>query len=317
MLRSPISPMKTRKFLPALLALGLMAPLTTAARAQTIDAIDIAPARTPAADMTVEQIKALGQGVAFPYEILTRVLGKVVTKDGQVNYGLAHNSDDLALFVRAVGLAEMNNFPIFKEKDAKGAEMLDKRQPLAFYINAYNALFLEAVAQAYPVGNVGEIAELNSKKRAVAGKEMSLSELRKTIIELDSRALFVLMDGTRMGPRAVNGALLAFNLDNELNAGIRSYVNDPLRVATPSRLDNEIFVSPWLQSVDDYFQPTKRRRKGDGIKRLLAGYTTDKANQRYFGAAAYTIEYFPAQTGLNQPSNSFDSVGEGTLGGDG
>ena len=307
--------MKTRILFPALLAASLTAPLTFSAGAQTVTAVDIAPVKPAAADMTVEQIRALGQGVAFPYEILSRVLKKVVDSNGLVSYGLAHNSDDLALFVRAVGLADMNNFPVFKAKDEKGAEVLDERQPLAFYINAYNALFLQAVAQAYPVGNVGEIADLGSKKRLVAGQEMSLDELRKKIIALDSRALFVLMDGTRMGPRAVNGALLGFNLDGELNAGIRSYINDPLRVATPSRLSNEIVVSPWLQGVDDYFQPTKRRRKGDGIKRLLMGYTSDKANQRYYATSAYTIEYFPAQNGLNQPSNSLESLGEGTLGG--
>ncbi len=311
--------MKTKTYFPALLGLGcglgLMAAFAPAASAQTVDVIELAPARTAAANLSVEQIRALGQGVAFPYEILNRVLSKVVNKGGQVDYGQAHNSNDLALFVRAVGLAEMDNFPVFKEQDEKGALMLDERQPLAFYINAYNALFLEAVSQAYPIGNVAEISDLMTKKRRVAGQEISLTDLRKKIVALDSRALFVLMDGTRMGPRAVNGALLGFNLDSELNAGITSFINDSSRVSTPSRLANEVVVSPWLLTVDDYFQPNKRRRKGDGIKRLLGGYTTDKANQRYFVAGAYTIEYLPAQSGLNQPSNSFDSVGEGTLGG--
>ena len=77
--------MKTRIF-PVLLAIGLLSPLGAPARAQTnIDIIKAAPARPAAADMTAEQIKALGQGVAFPYEILSRVLSKIVTKDGQVN----------------------------------------------------------------------------------------------------------------------------------------------------------------------------------------------------------------------------------------
>ena len=216
--------------------------------------------------------------------------------------------------MRAVGEADLNDFPVFKTKDEKGAEVLDERQPLSFYINAYNGLFLQAVSQAYPVSGVSEISDLYQAKRRVAGQEMSLDELRKAIVALDSRAVFVLMDGTRMGPRAVNGSILAYNLNNELNAGIKSYVNDPLRVTPPSRLANEVTVSPWLLSVDDYFQPTKRRRKGDGIKELLKGYTSDKANQRYFGAGAYTIEYAPAQNQLNQPSNSFDSMGEGDLG---
>ena len=315
-LRFPDNIMNIR-IIPALLAVGLLAPFTfsSSAQAQNVDVITVAPVRPAAADMTVEQIKALGQGVAFPYEILNRVLSKVVDSKGQVNYGQAHKSDDLALYVRAVGLAEMDNFPVFQEKDETGKVVPDERQPLAFYINAYNALFLQAVSDAYPVGGVGEIADLGSKKRLVAGQEISLDELRKKITDMDARANFVLMDGTKMGPRAVSGALLGFSLDGELNAAIRSFINDPIRVAPPSRLSNEVTVSPWLQSVDGYFQPNKRVRRGDGIKQLLMGYTTDKANQRYFGAGAYTIEYSPAQSGLNQPSNSFDSIGEGDLGG--
>ena len=309
--------MNTRTFIPALLALGLLAPLTFSASAQdqNTNIINAAPIRPLAADMTVEQIKALGQGVAFPYEIFDRILGKVVDGKGQVNYGQAHKLDDLALYTRAVGLADMNNFPVFQGKDDKGNVVPDERQPLSFYINAYNALFLQSVADAYPVGNVGEIADLNSKKYLVAGQEMSLDELRKKITDMDARAIFVLMDGTKMGPRAVQGSLLALNLDSEINAAIRSYINDPVRVSPPSRLTNEVTVSPWLQNVDNYFQPNKRYRRGDGIKQLLMGYTTDKANQRYFGAGAYTIEYSPAQNALNQPTNSFDAIGEGGLAG--
>lgn len=307
--------MNMSKLIPVLLAFGLVVPLTFSASAQNVDIITTAPARPAAADMTVEQIRALGQGPAFPYEILNRVLGKVVDAKGQVNYGQAHKSNELAIYVRAIGLAEMDNFPVFQDKDAKGNLVPDQRQPLSFYINAYNALFLQAVADAYPVGSVGEIAGLGSKKRLVAGQQMSLDELRKKIVDLDSRSLFVLMDGTKMGPRAVQGSLLGFNLDSELNAAIKSYVNDPVRVSPPSRLSNEVAVSPWLQSVDNYFQPNKRYRRGDGIKQLLRAYTTDNANQRYFGAGAYTIEYSPAQGGLNQPSNSFDGIGEGDLGG--
>ena len=309
--------MKISKIIPALLAASLLAPLgfTPIAQAQDPGVINIAPARPVAANMTVEQIKALGQGVAFPYEIFNRVLTKSVDSKGMVNYGQTHKSDDLALFVRAVGLAEMDNFPVFQDKNDKGENVSDKRQPMAFYINAYNALFLQAVSDAYPVANVKEIGDLYTKKRTVAGQQMSLDELRKTITDLDPRAIFVLMDGTKMGPRAVQGSLYAFNLDSELNAGIKSYINDPVRVATPSRLSDEIFVSPWLQSVDAYFLTKAQRRRGDGIKRLLMGYTTDKANQRYFSAGAYTIEYLPTQAGLNQPSNSFDSIGEGGLAG--
>ena len=304
-----------------LLSLSLLAPLALPlmARAQNVgDApIAIAPARPEAASLSVEEIRKLGQGVAFPYEILSRVLAKGVNKNGEVNYGFIKGDNDLDVFVRAVGLAQMDNFPVFKNKDENGKEVLDQRQPLAFYINAYNALFLQAVTAAYPVSNVSDIADLNTKKRLVAGEQISLDELRKKIVALDPRAIFVLMDGTRNGPRALQSAVLGYNLNIDLNAAIKAFVDDPTRVAPPSRIDNEVTVSPWLQSVDAYFKGNSARRKGDGIRALLAGYTSNGASQRYFGAGAYTIRYLPAQKGLNEPSNAFTNIGQGDLGGSG
>lgn len=301
--------MKKLYFLP-LLAIGVLAPLALPARAQVV-----APARPQVEDMTDEQVRQLGQGVAFPYEILSRVLSKGVDKGGRVNYGLVKGNNDLAVFVRAVGLAEMRNFPIFKEIDDDGKPYMDERQPLAFYINAYNGLFLKAVTDAYPVSGVGEIPDLFTKKRLVAGEQMSLDELRKKIVGMDSRAAFVLLDGTKSGPRALQSSVLGISLGNDMNAAIKAFVDDPERVAPPSRLGNEVVVSPWLMSVDDLFKPKSARRKGEGIRQILKAYTTNGASQRYFNAGSYEIKYMPAQNGLDLPSNAFDSIGAGDLGG--
>ena len=303
-----------KKYFLPLLAVGVLAPLalSTPARAQVI-----APERPRSADLSDEQVRDLGKGVAFPYEILSRVLNKTVDKNGLVNYGFAKGNRDLDLYVRAVGLAEMNNFPVFKDTGADGKTVLDQRQPLAFYINAYNALFLKAVADAFPVGNVAQIADLDTKPRLVAGQMTSLAQLRKKITDLDPRAIFVLMDGTLGGPRALKSAVLGFNLGNDMNAAIKAFVDDPTRVPAPSRLSNEVVVSSWLQQADDLFKPNKVARRGEGIKELLRAYTSNKANQRYFGAGSYEVKFMLAQNALNQPSNSFNSIGAGDLAGGG
>lgn len=303
--------MKNQRIL--LLAL-VMAPLTLPvlpARAQVV-----APAQPQSADLSDGQVRQLGKGVAFPYEILSRVLGKAVDKNGLVNYGQIKGNDQLVLFVRAVGLADMKNFPVFTDKDEAGKPILDQRQPLAFYINAYNALFLKAVSDAYPVGSVAQIPDLDTKPRLVAGQNLSLAQLRKKITDLDPRAIFVLMDGTRSGPRALQSAVLGFNLGNDMNAAIKAYVDDPTRVSAPSRLGGEVVVSPWLLKADDLFKPNKARRRGDGIKEILKSYTSNNASKRYFGAGSYEVKYLPAQNGLDLPSNSFTGIGAGNLGGE-
>ena len=297
-----------------LLALVVLAPLTTSvvpARAQVV-----APAQAQSADLSDDQVRQLGKGVAFPYEILSRVLDKSVTKTGLVNYGQVKGSDQLALFVRAVGLADMKNFPVFTNKDEDGKPVLDQRQPLAFYVNAYNGLFLKAVSDAYPIGSVDQIPDLDGKPRLVAGQMMSLAELRKKITDLDPRAIFVLMDGTRSGPRALQSAVLGFNLGDDMNSAIKAYVDDPSRVTAPSRLGNEVTVSPWLLKADDLFKPNKSRRRGDGIKEILKAYTSNNASRRYFGAGSYEVKYLPVQNGLDLPSNSFTGIGAGDLGGE-
>ena len=239
-----------------------------------------------------------------------------MTKNGLVDYGRVKGNDQLALFVRAVGLAEMQNFPVFINQGEDGKPVKDQRQPLAFYINAYNALFLKAVSDAYPVSSVEQIPDLDSKPRLVAGQMMSLAQLRKKITDLDPRAIFVLMDGTRSGPRALQSAVLGFNLGDDFNAAIRAYVDDPSRVTAPSRLGDEVVVSPWLLKADELFKPNKTRRRGEGIKEILKAYTSNKASRRYFGAGSYEVKYFPAQNSLDLPSNSFTGIGSGTLGGE-
>lgn len=266
----------------------------------------IAPvAARPAASLSEAEIRALGQGVAFPYELLDKVLRENVNKEGAIFYAKLKGNNDLETFVRAVAIADLNRFPAWKlpadKNNPKAAETLDRTPELMFWINAYNALFIKAIADAYPVKSPTQIKDLDTAKtRVVGGKSYSFAQMRRIIAEMDPRALFALLDGTNSGPRAQSSVFRYVGLGAQLNAVISAFVNDQTRVGPPQRLQNTVAVSPWLLSVDEYFKPKGTRRKLDGIRRILGSYTARDSDQRYFNAGDYQVQAMPANLSLNE-----------------
>ncbi|RYG70866.1 DUF547 domain-containing protein [bacterium] len=279
--------------------------LSSALLPQISQAQVMAPAAPVAANMSEADIKALGEGIAFPYEKLDSVLRETVDKEGNVFYSKIKGRNDLETFVRAVAIADLTKFPKWMvpsdPKDPKSKEKPDQFPELAFYINAYNGLFLKAVGDEYPIRSLGDIKGLDTEKtRVVAGQSYSFADLRRKIAEIDPRALFCLPDGTNAGPRASSGVFRYTGLDQQLNAAISSFVNDVTRVTPPVRLENKVSVSPWMQTVDEYFGTKGGRSKWNGIKSLLVSYTTRNSDQGYLSAGDYQVAFLPADKSVNE-----------------
>lgn len=294
--------MKKQQLLVAVLLASALLP-------QASQAQIIGKATPPAATLTETDLRALGEGIAFPYELLDNALKDNVDKEGKISYGKIKGSNDLETFVRAVAIADLSKFPKWMipadPNDPKSVEEPDRTPELTFYINAYNALFLKAITDGYPVGSPTEIKNLDTAKtRTVAGKAYSFADLRKVIAELDPRALFALPDGTNGGPRAAGTAYRYTNLNAQLNGAVNSYINDITRVAPPVRLQNTVMVSPWLQSVDEWFVGKGRRSKWNGIKNVLMGYTTRNSDQRYFAAGDYQVVFMRPDNSINEALSS-------------
>lgn len=287
--------------LAATLSAGALAPLSQA-QVITPDAKPIAP---PAASLSDVQLRALGEGVAFPYEKLDSVLATSVDKEGRIIYSKAKGSNDLDTFVRAVAVADLTKFPQWMippdPEDPKAKATPDRSPELIFWINAYNGLFLKTIADAYPVNSPSQIPDLDkAKTRVVAGQTYSFADMRRKIAEIDARALFALPDGTVEGPRAAPGVYRYIGLNEQLNAAARAFVNDITRVTAPNRLQNSVAVSPWLATVDEYFRPDATRRKWEGIRKVLAGYTTRSADRNYFVTGDYEVLFLPSDRTLSE-----------------
>jgi hypothetical protein len=253
-----------------------------------------------------DEVKRLGQGPAFPYTLLESALSVAVNEKGAVNYNKLQLNQDLALFVRAVGLADLKQFPVFKYKDDDGREITDNRSELTFWINAYNGLFLKAVATGYPVKQISQIKDLQTAKtRIVGGNAYTFPELREKIVALDARAIFALVDGTVYGPRAPRAAYRYVGLGAQLNSSITNFVNDPIRVPVPDRIGKSITVSPWLQTIDPYFKKGADKGKWLGLRNVLTAYSTTSSLKNYYGSGDYDVRFFPANDTINDHLNAF------------
>lgn len=266
--------------------------------------------KKPAAQLSPAEIKNLGQGISFPYDLLENVLKRFVDAKGNVAYARAKGDNDLEIYVRAVALAELGaeKFPVFQslvdeEKPEKGTKPDDSAE-LAFWINAYNALRIKAIADAYPVNSLTQIKGLETDKtRVVGGQSYSFAELRAKIGAFDGRALFVLMSGDGSGPSAPQLAARYLGLGKQMNIATRAFVNDPTRVEPLNRLANKVVVSPYLQEVDAFFKAPTARRKWDGVRDVLAGYTTG-ANKNALRTGDANVEFLRPNAKVNEQLNS-------------
>ena len=294
--------MKKSLFFAAALLCGA---LPSVSRAQQIELPAPTAASKPAASLSEAELRALGEGIAFPYELLDKVLAANVNKEGAVFYSKVKGNNDLATFVRAVAIADLTKFPQWTipadPADPKSKEQPDQTPEMAFWINAYNGLFLKTLADAYPISSPLQIKDLDTAKtRVVAGKSYSFAELRRKIAGIDPRALFSLPDGTNSGPRAAPAVVRYVGLSNRLNDAITAFVNDFSRVEAPQRLQKTVMVSPWLAEVDAFLKPQTTRRKWEGIRSILAAYTTRNGDQRYFSAGDYQVEFMLPNRSLNE-----------------
>lgn len=259
----------------------------------------------PAAQYSDAELRAMGTGVAFPYELLDGVLKRYVDKGGNVYYLKAKGDNDLDTFVRAVAIADLGQFPVFTTpvdlKDATKGMMPDRSPETPFWINSYNALRLKAIADRYPGISNTQLKQLDTAKNlTVAGQTYSFALLRQKIAAMDPRALFALMSGIKDGPSASIAVYRYSGLGQQLNLAVQGFVNDQTKVAAPDRLTSSVEVSPFLAEVDPFFKPRGSRRKNAGVREVLSTYSKSGASRGYFATSEYTIKFSLADNKLNE-----------------
>ncbi|MBA2664372.1 MAG: DUF547 domain-containing protein [Bradymonadaceae bacterium] len=216
-----------------------------------------------------------------PFEAL---LNKYVDRRGMVAYGRWHgDSADraaLASYVKQVGEAKL---------DAKS-----KSARLAFYINAYNALVLDAIISKWPVESVMKLdGFFNKDVHTVAGQKMTLDDLEhnKVIrVQFDEpRIHFVLVCAAKSCPRLRTSAMTHANLEQNLEAATREFVPQATRVEGNTVYTTQLF---------NWFRQDFEKHSGS-IEAYIARYVSaEQAKVLQLGSA--TVEFTEYDWAINK-----------------
>lgn len=144
-----------------------------------------------------------------------RVLARHV-QDGRVDYDGVAGDKDLAVYLSAVADASLP-----KGKNAK----------IAFYVNAYNALVLQAVVDNGKPRSVLDVdGFFDAKTHRVAGKVLTLDQLEKKVLNplaQDPRTHFVLVCGAVGCPILEAKPFTADDINARMTAATRRYLASP------------------------------------------------------------------------------------------
>jgi hypothetical protein len=160
---------------------------------------------------------------ADPHAALDRILD-VYVRDGLVYYAA----------LRAER-APLDRYVATLDQPAASVAALSPADQRAFWINAYNALVLRTVINAYPIAGKAEgypaisIAQIpgafDKIKHRVAGQTLTLEEIEQTVIMGfgDARMLFALGRGTLGSGRLRSEVVRGATLDAQLDEGVREF----------------------------------------------------------------------------------------------
>lgn len=150
-------------------------------------------------------------------ETYSRLLGKYVTSGGVKYAEWKGNAADMQALQGVVDAIAKEN---------AGA---DKKQQLAFYINAYNAWILHEALGKYPTKSVKDtlFTFFTSKRITVAGQQTSFKALEDNVIRKlgEPRIHFALNCASRSCPPLSRQAFTSGNLDGQLETLAKGYVN--------------------------------------------------------------------------------------------
>lgn len=163
------------------------------------------------------------------HELWDALLKKHVRTDGFVDYkNFVRDSADLNRYLRVLETAHPND------------KNWTRNEQMAYWINAYNAYTVQLIVRNYPVASIKDIkkgvAFVNSvwdiKFIKIQGYTYDLNNIEHNILRpvfKDARVHAAVNCASYSCPKLLNEAYTAANLEKQLDAGMRGFVNDPLR----------------------------------------------------------------------------------------
>jgi hypothetical protein len=189
---------------------------------------------------------ARAPGVGIDYGPYARVLDQFVDERGLVAYeALRQDGRDLRIFTTSLSNMSPRSHPsAFPEPDDR----------LAYWINAYNALVLKGVVDAYPVKSVKDIKEqfgfFSQTYFTVGGQRLSLNDIEHKILrkEFGEPRIHAAINCASIGcPRLLKIVYEPSDLDAQLNHAMKTFVREQTHIV---RIKGEVILS----KIFDWFR---------------------------------------------------------------
>ncbi len=226
----------------------------------------------------------------FDHQPWSDLLQKYVDDDGLVNYkSWKNNQTDLQKLT--------DYLESLSRVDANAT--ISNDDDLAFWLNAYNALTVQAILRIYPIESVRRHANplgfniWNHYKIMVDARAYSLSDLMDGPLatSVDNRTRFGIVQGSVSCPKLARQAYFGCKVNAQLTDVVRRFFSDPRNI----RVENEqrIHLSPVVRQVLNNLQ-------GDTQQKLtqLSGIVPEHEAARLIQTAE--ICWFRHNWSLNQ-----------------
>jgi hypothetical protein len=199
-----------------------------------------------------------------------------VRPDGAVDFSaIGRERAELDAFVRSLATFSPDTRPDLFEKP---------EDALAYWLNAHNALVLQAVVDGYPSLESVESPWLGrfwwGRSWPVGGQRLTLWALEHRVLQAefkDPRIHLALFRGTRGGPRLDGAPFQPEFIDAQLNDACRHYVADPRHV----RLDGDTvhLASVFDTYREDFLAALPEGRRGNVLQFVWA-FLPDTCTER-------------------------------------
>jgi hypothetical protein len=248
----------------------------------------------------------------FTYDDYAQALKTYVNDQGMVNYrALKVHSDKLDAFVDALAALEPKVYDGWNEKEK-----------IAFWINAYNALTLEAIIRNYPIqpsflrslafpkNSILQIAGVWDKLQfTVMGRKVTLDEIEHKILRKqfnEPRVHMALVCASMGCPPLRNEPFIGGKLDAQLEDQARKFLSNPKKFRI-DRQKGRVYLSPIFKWFgEDFVKSCGTNDKFTGhnqTERAVLNFVSrylDATDRDYLATGKYGIKYLGYDWSLNE-----------------
>ncbi|MFT4975436.1 MAG: hypothetical protein ACI8S6_001323 [Myxococcota bacterium] len=222
--------------------------------------------------------------LALDIAAYTGVLQRHVDAQGRVDYAALHEDTELDTLTDGLAAA---------------TEPADPKARMAFWINAYNALTLDLIADNFPLGSIRELDggdPWSARMFTVAGQPVTLNHIEHQILRPmgDARVHAALNCASRGCPPLPLKPLTGDELDAQLNDAAQRWV--ATNAISVSVEDNAVQLSKIFDWYGEDFVRGEETKEQAAV-RFATTYLPEHAD--FLTAGSYTTSYMSYDWGLN------------------